>query len=162
MFPGAYLDTHPDKPAFIMGASGFTQTFAELDGAANRLAHVLRNAGVRPGDHVAVCMENHPRYFEVIWGCHYAGAVYTAASSRLTSPELSYILNDCQAKVFVTSAYKSDQAAEIVADTTGVELRLMLDGTIDGYGEYESTVDFFFQAEDGIRDESVTGVQTCA
>jgi len=28
MFPGAYLDTHPDKPALIMGGSGFTQTFA--------------------------------------------------------------------------------------------------------------------------------------
>ncbi len=141
MFPGAYLDTTPDKPAFVMGGSGFTQTFAELDAAANRVSHVLRNAGVQPGDHVAVCMENHPRYFEVIWGCHYAGAVYTAASSRLTSPELAYILNDCQAKVFITSAYKSDQAAEIVPDTPGVELRLMLDGTIDGYDAYESIVD---------------------
>ena len=141
MFPGAYLDTTPDKPAFVMGGSGFTQTFAELDAAANRVSHVLRNAGVQPGDHVAVCMENHPRYFEVIWGCHYAGAVYTAASSRLTSPELAYILNDCEAKVFITSAYKADQAAEIVPDTPGVELRLMLDGTIDGYDSYEAIVD---------------------
>jgi long-chain acyl-CoA synthetase len=140
MFPGAYLDTHPDKPAFIMGASGFTQTFAELDAAANRVSHVLRNAGVQPGDHVAVCMENHPRYFEVIWGCHYAGAVYTACSSRLTSPELEYILGDCQAKVFITSTYKADQAAEIVAGSPGVELRLMLDGTIDGYDAYEDAV----------------------
>ena len=40
-----------------------------------------------PGDHVAICMENHPRYLEVAWGCHYAGAVYTATSSRLTSHE---------------------------------------------------------------------------
>ena len=45
-----------------------------------------------PGDHVAFCMENHPRYLEVAWGCHYAGAIYTACSSRLTSGELSYIL----------------------------------------------------------------------
>jgi long-chain acyl-CoA synthetase len=141
MYPGAYLATQPDKPAIVMGASGFTQTFAELDAAANRFSHVLRNAGVQPGDHVAVCMENHDRYFEVIWGCHYAGVVYTACSSRLTSPELTYILNDCQARVFVTSAYKADQAAEVVADTPGVELRLMLDGTIAGYDSYEAAVD---------------------
>ncbi len=140
MFPGAFVETHPDKPAIIMGGSGFTQTFAELDAAANRCSRLLRAAGVQPGDHVAVCMENHDRYFEVIWGCHYAGAVYTACSSRLTSPELSYILRDSQAKVFITSKYKADQAAEIVADTPGVTLRLMLDGTIPGYEGYEQAV----------------------
>ena len=140
MFPGAHLATQSDKPAVIMGASGFTQTFAELDAAANRLSHLLRATGLQPGDHVAICMENHDRYFEVIWGCHYAGLVYTACSSRLTSHELSYILNDCGARVFITSKYKADQAAEIVADTAGVELRLMLDGTIPGYESYEAMV----------------------
>ncbi|MEY4373429.1 MAG: hypothetical protein RL219_2198, partial [Actinomycetota bacterium] len=103
MYPGAFLDVHPDKPAVIMGGSGFTQSFAQLDAAANRLSHLLRAAGVQPGDHVAICMENHDRYFEVVWGCHYAGAVYTACSSRLTSGELSYIINDCAARVFITS-----------------------------------------------------------
>jgi len=140
MFPGAFLDTHPDKPAVIMGTSGFIQTFAELDAAANRLSHLLRAAGVQPGDHVAICMENHDRYLEVVWGCHYAGVVYTCTSSRLTSGELSYILNDCAAKVFITSHYKSDQATEILASTPNVGLRLMLDGTVDGYDSYEAAV----------------------
>ncbi len=141
MYPGAFLDTHPDKPAIVMGGSGFTQTFAELDAAANRVSHLLRAAGVQPGDHVALCMENHDRYMELIWGCHYAGAVYTACSSRLTSGELTYILNDCQAKVFITSKYKADQAVEIIAGTPGVGLRLMLDGTAPGYEPYETAVD---------------------
>ena len=140
MYPGAIAATTPDKPALVMGGSGFTQTFAELDAAANQMSHLLRAAGVQPGDHVALCMENHDRYFEVVWGCHYAGAVYTACSSRLTSGELSYILNDSQAKVFITSKYKADQAAEIMVDTPGVQLRLMLDGTIDGHDSYETSV----------------------
>jgi acyl-CoA synthetase (AMP-forming)/AMP-acid ligase II len=140
MYPGAFLDTHPDKPAIIMGGSGFTQTFAELDAAANRVSHLLRAAGVQPGDHVALCMENHDRYMEVVWGCHYAGAVYTACSSRLTSGELSYILNDCQAKVFITSLYKADQAVEIVEGTPLVGLRLMLDGIAPAHDSYEAAV----------------------
>ena len=140
MFPGAFLESQPDKVAVVMGGSGFTQTFAELDAAANRLSHLLRATGLQPGDHVAICMENHDRYFEVIWGCHYAGLVYTACSSRLTSHELSYILDDCAAQVFITSKYKADQAGEIVADTPGVRLRLMLDGTIPGYESYEQAV----------------------
>jgi long-chain acyl-CoA synthetase len=140
MYPGAYIETQPDKPAIIMAGSGAVQTFAELDAAANRFSHVLRKAGVQPGDHVAVCLENHPDYFSVIWGCHYAGAIYTACSSRLTSPELEYVLADCQAKVFVTSIYKREQATEIVAATSGVGLRLMLDGVVDGYESYEDAV----------------------
>jgi len=140
MFPGAFTTDHPDKPAVIMGGSGFTQTYAELDAAANRLANLLRAAGVQPGDHVAICMENHDRYLEVIWGCHYAGAVYTAASSRLTSGELAYIINDCAAKVFITSKYKADQATEILGEIPAVGLCLMLDGTVEGYESYEASV----------------------
>jgi long-chain acyl-CoA synthetase len=140
MYPGAHVDQQPGKPAVIMASSGEIMTFAELDAAANRLSRLLRAAGLAPGDHIAICMENHPRYLEVLWGCHYAGLVYTACSSRLTSGELSYIINDCTARVFITSKYKADQALEIVADTPGVELRLMLDGVVDGYESYESAV----------------------
>jgi acyl-CoA synthetase (AMP-forming)/AMP-acid ligase II len=140
MYPGAYVDSQPDKPAVLMASSGAGQTFAELDAAANRLSRVLRDAGVQPGDHVAMCMENHPRYLEVAWGCHYAGAVYTAASSRLTSHELAYIVDDCGAAVFITSAHLAEQAAEIVTHTPRVTYRLMLDGTIAGYESYEDAV----------------------
>ncbi len=117
------------------------QTYAELDAAANRLANHLRAIGVRPGDHVAFCMENHPRYLEVAWGCHYAGTIYTACSSRLTSGELTYILEDCAAKVFITSKYKADQAEEIRGAVPGVTTWLMLDGTVEGYDSYEAVVD---------------------
>ncbi len=138
MFPGAHLEQHGDKPALIMAGSGFTQTFAELDAAANRLSRLLRAAGLQPGDHIAMCMENHDRYLEIVWGCHYAGLVYTCTSSRLTSHELEYIINDCGARAYITSKYKADQAAEIISTTPNVELRLMLDGTIDGYESYET------------------------
>lgn len=141
MFPGIHATTSPDRPAVIQAETGQVTTYRELHEAAIRLSRVLRSAGVEPGDHVALCLENHPRYLEVIWGCHYAGSVYTACSSRLTRTELAYILNDCKAKVFITSKYKSDQAVEILPDTPGVSMRLMLDGIADGHESYESVVD---------------------
>ena len=156
MFPGAHLETHGDKPALIMAGSGFTQTFAELDAAANRLSRLLRAAGLQPGDHVAMCMENHDRYLEIVWGCHYAGLVYTCASSRLTSPELEYIINDCGARAYITSKYKADQAAEVLTTTPNVELRLMLDGTIDGYESYETAV--ASQSPEPLDEERVAGL----
>jgi len=140
MFPGTFAATTPDKPALIMASTGAVQTFAELDAAANQLSHLLHDAGLRPGDHIALCMENHPRYLEALWGCHYAGLVYTACSSRLTSAELSYIINDCAAKAFITSKYKADQAVEVIDETPAVQLRLMLDGTVTGHESYERAV----------------------
>ncbi len=140
MFPGAFAATTPDKPAVVMGATGQVTTYAELDAAANRLSHLLEAAGLRPGDHVAFCLENCPQYLEVAWGCHYAGLIYTACSSRLTEGELAYIVDDCGARAFITSAYKAEQAAAIVAATPGVELRLMLDGKVPGYESYEDAV----------------------
>ena len=89
---------------------------------------------------MAFCLENHPRLLEVAWGCHYAGLRYTAASSRLTSDELAYVLDDCDAQAFITSRYKADQAAELVGPTDHLKLRLMLDGVIDGYESYEPAV----------------------
>jgi acyl-CoA synthetase (AMP-forming)/AMP-acid ligase II len=140
MYPGAHAVTDPDKPAIIMASSGSVTTFKELDAAANRLSQLFYAAGLRPGDHVAFCMENHPRFLEVAWGCHYAGLVYTPCSSRLTSGELTYILNDCGAKAFVTSRYKADQAGEILPQIGHIPLRLMLDGVIEGYEAYEPAV----------------------
>jgi acyl-CoA synthetase (AMP-forming)/AMP-acid ligase II len=156
MFPGAHLGTHGDKPALVMAGSGFTQTFRELDAAANRLSRLLRSAGFVPGDHIAICMENHDRYLEVVWGCHYAGLVYTCASSRLTSGELEYIINDCGAKGYITSRYKADQALEIIAGTPDVELRLMLDGVVDGYESYEAAV--AEQSSEPLDEQRVAGL----
>ena len=140
MYPGAHLATRPDHPAVIMSDSGWTQTYAELDAAANRLSRLFRAAGLQPGDHVALCLENHPRYMELVWGCEYAGLIYTAASARLTTDELAYVVDDCGARAFITSRYKAEQAAAIVESTPGVELRLMLDGVAPGHDSYEEAV----------------------
>src|SRR5262245_43786048 len=113
MFPGEHATTRPDHPAVIMSGSGEVVTYRELDAEANRVARVFRSLGLQPGDHVAFCLENHPRYLALAWGADYAGLYYTAMSSRLTTEEMAYIIGDCGARAFVTSAYKRDQAAEL-------------------------------------------------
>jgi acyl-CoA synthetase (AMP-forming)/AMP-acid ligase II len=141
VYPGFHAQTRPDAPAVIRARTGDVTTYRQLHESAVRISRVLHAAGVRPGDHVALCMENHPRYLEVVWGCHYAGTVYTACSSRLTRAELAYILEDCSARVFITSVHMAAQAAEVVADTPGVEVRYMLDGTIDGHESLEMAME---------------------
>ncbi|HEX5365496.1 MAG TPA: AMP-binding protein [Acidimicrobiales bacterium] len=140
MYPGAHAATRPTHPAVVMGETGQVITYAELDAEANRTSHVFRSLGLRPGDHVALCLENHPRYFALVWGAHYAGLYYTAMSSRLTTEEMAYIIEDCGARAFVTSAYKRDQAAELAGRLAGDVALYMLDGTVERYAAWEDAL----------------------
>jgi long-chain acyl-CoA synthetase len=140
MFPGAHAASTPDKPAVVIGGTGQVITYGELDAEANQVSHVFRSLGLQPGDHIAFCLENHPRYFALAWGAHYAGLYYTAMSSRLTTDEMAYIVEDCGARAFVTSAYKRDQAAELTGRLGDDVALYMLDGTIEGYEPWEDAL----------------------
>lgn len=141
MHPGAHAATHPDKPAYTMaGSNRETVTYRALEAASNRFAHVLRRAGLAFGDGIALCLENHPRYYEIVWGAQRAGLYYTAVSTRLTAGELEYILNDCGAQVFVTSQALAPLAEAVRDRIPGVRRKLMLDGTIPGYESFEEAV----------------------
>ena len=140
LYPGHWAQTKPDHPAMVMAGSGEVVTFAELDAAANRLARLFRSLGLEPGDRVALCMENRAEYLAIAWGAHYAGLYYTAISSRLTSEELAYIIEDSGARVLVSSPYKADQLAEIGDVLDRLDLRLSVGGDIDGFESYEDAV----------------------
>ena len=58
MYPGAIAQKSPDKAAIIMADSGETMTFQELHDYAEKVANLLQSAGLEPGDHIALCLEN--------------------------------------------------------------------------------------------------------
>ncbi|GLW23059.1 MULTISPECIES: acyl-CoA synthetase [Actinomycetes] len=140
MHPGAMAATAPDKPAVIMAGSGRVITYRELDEESNRLAHLLRAAGLRPGDHVAFMLENHPLFLVIAWAAHRSGLYYTAINSRLQADELSYIVDNCGARVFISSARLAEVASAVTEATPRVEVRLMLDGVAPGFTSYEEAV----------------------
>ncbi|MFG2000850.1 acyl-CoA synthetase [Spirillospora sp. NPDC048911] len=136
MHLGQIAEKTPDKPAVIMAGSGRVITYRELNEASNRLAHLLYAEGLRPGDHIAFMLENHPYFLAIAWAAQRSGLYYTAISSRLQSDEIAYIVENCEAKAFITS-----KALEGVA--TGlpdVRVRLMLDGVAPGFLSYEEQV----------------------
>ncbi|WP_067480793.1 acyl-CoA synthetase [Actinomadura hibisca] len=130
----------PDKPAVIMAGSGRVVTYRELDEESNRLAQLLHAEGLRPGDHIAFMLENHPLFLAVAWAAQRSGLYYTAVSSRLQPDELAYIVANCEARAFVSSAALGGTAAAVAERTPGVRLRLMLDGTAPGFDSYEERV----------------------
>src|SRR5437588_1638518 len=135
--PGAYVASKGDAPAVIMGESGAVVTYRELDERSKRFAHSLRAGGLRPGDHIAILMENHPRYYEVFWGAQRAGLYTTPINWHLKSEEAGYIVEDCGATALVTSAALEGIARGLEPHLGAVSIRLMIDGTVEGYDRYE-------------------------
>jgi len=143
LHPSIHARQTPDKPAYIMAGTGACISYRELDQRSNRCAQMFRAYGLKPGDGVALLLENNPRFFEICWGAERAGLYYTAISSRLTAGEVDYIVGDCGAKVFITSIALAEVAAALAPLLPKVQHRLMLDGTIPGYAAYEAAVAAF-------------------
>ncbi len=145
MYPGDHAETAPDKPAIIMGSSGIVVTFGELDARSTRLARLLREVGLARGDHIALFMENQPRFMEVVLAALRSGLYVTAINSYLTAPEVSYIANNCQAQALVTSSAMSSVVDELSGENAidRVHTRLMVDGTLAGFDAYESAIAAF-------------------
>ncbi|MEO8604356.1 MAG: AMP-binding protein, partial [bacterium] len=141
MWPGFHAARTPDKPAIIMAETGETLTYAQLDAASNRLAHLLAQRGLRFGDHIALLMENTPRYFEVTWAAQRSGLVFTPINFHLTVEEASYIVDDCDARAFITTATQAAVAQQLVAALpAAVATRMVAGGVLPGYERYEDAV----------------------
>ncbi len=152
MHPSLQAARTPQKPAVIMANSGQTISFQELETRSIQVSQLLRARGLAPGDHIAIFLENHPWFHIIAFGAHRAGLYFTPISSRLTAPEVAYIVDDCMAKAFITSTAKADVASELRELMPGVSERFVLGGAVAGYEHFEAIVDQ--QSTDRISDET--------
>ncbi|MCT2557741.1 acyl-CoA synthetase [Tsuneonella sp. YG55] len=149
MHPIEHARTRPDHPAVIMAGSGETMTFGEMDRAANRFAHLLRSRGLGAGDAFAVLLENRPEFYTVIWGSQRAGTILIPVSTRLTAPEIAYILSDGEAKLLVTSTRYTDVLGTIRDRCPDLDVLVMDEG-----GEADFAAALSAQPAEPIADQS--------
>jgi long-chain acyl-CoA synthetase len=139
-YPRTYAATTPDKPAVVMAGSGETITYRELEARSCRLAQLLWDRGLRPGDHLAILMENRPEYFEVVWAGLRSGLYVTTINRHLTGEEAGYILDDCEARALVTSSTLAGNLPELAVCAPRCTARLVAKGEAEGYESYEEVV----------------------
>lgn len=139
-YPGTWATQFPDKPAVVHATSGEQITFGELNARSNQLAQLLWSKGLRPGDHMAIFMENNLRYFEIVWAALRSGLYITTVNRYLTDEEAGYIIDDCEAQAVVASKYLGEIAATLPSFAPNCHTWLMADGTIDGYSSYEESI----------------------
>jgi len=101
--PSHHARDTPLKPAVIFADTGETIDYRTLDARSNQGAHLFRRLGMQQGDTIAFLFDNHIRFFELAWAAQRSGLYYACISSRLTPPEIDYILRDSGAKLLVAS-----------------------------------------------------------
>jgi acyl-CoA synthetase (AMP-forming)/AMP-acid ligase II len=140
VYPAVHARATPDKPAVVMAGSGRTLGYRELDEGSNRCARLLRELGLRRGDGIAIHLENHPRFFEICWAAQRSGLYYTAISTKLTTPEIEYIVADSGARALFSSAALAAVSAPLAGAPAAPPARFMLDGAAPGFESYEAAV----------------------
>src|SRR5579864_1622776 len=114
MQPAIWAELTPDRVA-IHDYTGQDRTFGELNANANRVARLLRNAGLEAGDAVALACSNRAEFCDVLFAALRVGLRLTPVNWHLTGDEIGYVVGDCEAKALFADA-RIAKAAETAAE----------------------------------------------
>ncbi len=97
---GAQAARTPQAVAVVCGDRRLT--YAQLDGAANRLAHYLRKRGVGAGDRVAVCLDRSPEMLVGVLSVLKAGAAYVPLDPEFPRERIAAVIEDARPSVLLS------------------------------------------------------------
>src|SRR5690242_20629069 len=90
---------YPERTAVVLGDARLT--YAQVDAAADQVAGLLAERGIRPGDKVALSCPNLPYFPVVYYGILKTGAVVVPLNVLLKRREIAYHLDDSEAKAYL-------------------------------------------------------------
>jgi long-chain acyl-CoA synthetase len=130
----------PDKPFLFSEADGRVYTYAEFDAAAARAALMLAARGVKKGDAVSLLMPNSAEYVVAYFACFKLGALAGPVNSLLKSEEISYVVNDSEARALVVHSDFLPKIESIRGELRGLGHVIVFDD------EAQATAEFAGQA----------------
>jgi fatty-acyl-CoA synthase len=133
--PSWYAEHTPDAPAIVMGSTGETVSYAELEDRSARMALALRARGLVEGDTIAILMENNRPFFEIAWAAQRSGLRYTAVNCHLRPAEAQYILDDCGAMALISSAAMASVIGRL--DLSVIPTLVSAVGDLPGFDRYD-------------------------
>jgi long-chain acyl-CoA synthetase len=136
------VEQHGDRMALKL--DDFEMTYAQLDDASARIAGLLADKGVGPGDRVGIMLPNVPYFAVVYYGVLRAGAVVVPMNVLLKAREVAFYLGDPECKL-VFAWHEFADAAGKGAEEAGTECILVEPGGFEqlvaGAGPVTGVVD---------------------
>ncbi|MFI7290564.1 acyl-CoA synthetase [Streptomyces anulatus] len=119
------VDAVPDREALLYvdhpGTGAERRlTYAELDAAANRIAHHLIDAGIRPGEHVGLHLYNGVEYLQTLLGALKARIVPVNVNYRYVEEELVYLYRDADLAALVFDGEFDERVAAAAPQAPGL------------------------------------------
>jgi long-chain acyl-CoA synthetase len=111
-------EKHGDRPAVKL--DDFVLTYAELQDGAGRVAALLKDKGVEPGDRVGLVLPNVPHFPVLFYGAISMGAVVVPMNPLLKGREVKYYLEDSGAKIVFAWKDMAEEAGK-GAEAVGIE-----------------------------------------
>jgi fatty-acyl-CoA synthase len=123
----------PHKVAAVDLASDRRLTYAQLDARISRLAsHLREELKIARGARVAVLALNTTDTLEIQFACGRLGAVFVPLNTRLTVPELHFIVGDCAPRLMIHDADLAETALAVAKlCNTASTLKLGPDGSYE-------------------------------
>lgn len=78
-------------------------SYAELNRSAEKAAGLLQSCGAVRGEHIAVLIPNSPEFLYLWFGAMKGGFTAVTINTLLKAEELEYIIDDCDARILVTT-----------------------------------------------------------
>lgn len=141
MYPAQVAENAPDRPAIVIADSAKQISYRQLADRANQIAQLFRAHGLGPGAHVAIMVDNAAAYVESVWAAHISGIILTPVNNRLTTREVTYLINDSGAQAVIASARFADVVEALTPEIEHVSLRFLVGGTLPGWSSFEQARD---------------------
>ena len=110
---------HADRPALKLDDT--VVNYAVLNEGATRIAGLLKEKGIEPGDRVGIMLPNVPYFAIVYYGILRAGGVVVPMNVLLKGREVAFYLKDSGAKI-VFAWHDFGEAATAGAEEAGTEV----------------------------------------
>jgi len=106
-----WSELHPDKSAVIFNRQPIS--YRQLHRRCRRAAAWLQSTGIEKGDRVAVMAFNCPEFLDLYIACARLGAIFVPVNFRLSAPEVDYLIQHCDPKLFVFDKAFAELAARL-------------------------------------------------
>ncbi|WP_247314966.1 MULTISPECIES: ATP-dependent acyl-CoA ligase [unclassified Bradyrhizobium] len=110
-------ERHGDRVLLVAGETRWS--FAQTAAIAAASAQALVDAGIKPGDRVALMCSNRPEFLQVYLGCAWLGAIAVPINTALRGFQLSHVFRNSRPALLVVEA---QFVAAIDSVEAGVEL----------------------------------------
>jgi sugar phosphate isomerase/epimerase len=94
----------------VYDPDGTAHSFAKVNANANKLVRLFRSRGIKAGDSIAVVCSNRVEFIEALQASRRAGLRFTPVNWHLTTDEIAYIIQDCEARIVVGEARVAQRA----------------------------------------------------